>query len=54
VEVTAQNGEAFVHLHTNLYIYELLTAKQIVEEVEAIAIGLGGAEKVNVTFDHPI
>ena len=55
VEVTARNGEAFVHIHTGLSIHTLLAEKQrIVEKVEAVAIGLGGAEKVSVTFDHPI
>lgn len=55
VEVTARNGEAFVHIHTGLSIHTLLAEKQrIVEKVEAVALGLGGAEKVSVTFDHPI
>jgi hypothetical protein len=55
VQVTARNGEAFVHIHTGLSIHTLLTEKQkIIEKVESIAIGLGGAEKAHVTFDHPI
>jgi hypothetical protein len=55
VEVTARNGEAFVYIHTGLSIHTLLTEKQkIIEKVESIAIGLGGAEKVHVSFDHPI
>ena len=55
VEVTAQNGEAFVHIHTGLSIHTLLAEKQkTIEKVEAIAIGLGGAEKIHVTFDHMI
>jgi cytidylate kinase len=55
VEVTARKGEAFIHIHTGLSIHALLTEKsKIIEKVEAIAVGLGGAEKVHVTFDHPI
>jgi cytidylate kinase len=55
VQVTARNGEAFVHIHTGLSIHTLLTEKQkIIEKVESIAIGLGGAEKAHVSFDHPI
>jgi cytidylate kinase len=55
VQVTARNGEAFVHLHIGLSIHTLLTEKQkIIEKVESIAISLGGAEKAHVTFDHPI
>ena len=55
VEVTARNGEAFVYIHTGLSIHTLLTEKQkIIENVESIALGLGGAEKVHVSFDHPI
>jgi cytidylate kinase len=55
VEVTAANGEAFVFIHTGLSIHTLLIEKQkIIERVEAIAIDLGGAEKVQVTFEHPI
>jgi cytidylate kinase len=55
VQVTARNGEAFVHIHTGLSIHTLLKEKQkIIEKVESIAIGLGGAEKAHVTFDHPI
>lgn len=55
VQVTARNGEALVHIHTGLSIHTLLAEKQkIVEKVEAIAIELGGADKVHVTFEHPI
>lgn len=55
VEVTARSGEAFVHIHTGLSIHTLLAEKpRIVEKVEAIALGLCGAEKVSVAFDHPI
>jgi len=55
VQVTAKNGEAFVNIDTGLSIHTLLTEKQkIFEKVESIAIGMGGAEKVRVTFDHPI
>jgi hypothetical protein len=53
--VTAENGEAAVNITTGLSIHTLLLEKQkIVERVEALAIELGGAEKVRVTFDHPI
>ena len=53
--MTARNGEAFVYIHTGLSIHTLLTEKQkIIEKAESIVIGLGGAEKVHVTFDHPI
>jgi hypothetical protein len=42
-------------IHTGLSIHALLTEKQkIIEKIESITIGLGGAEKVHVTFDHPI
>jgi cytidylate kinase len=52
VQVTARNGEVFVHIHTGLSIHTLLTEKQkIIEKVESIAIGLGGAEKVHVAID---
>jgi cytidylate kinase len=55
VQVTARTGEAFVHIHTGLSIHTLLTEKQkIIEKVESIAIGLGGAEKAHVSFEHPI
>jgi len=55
VEVTARGGAAFVHIPTGLSIHTLLAEKQrIIEKVQSIAIGLGGAEKVHVTFDHPI
>jgi cytidylate kinase len=55
VKATAKNGEAFVHIHTGLSIHTLLTEKsKIIEKVEAIAVALGGAEKVHVTFDPPI
>jgi len=55
IRVVARNGEAFVHIQTGLSISTLLTEKQeIIEKVESIAIGLGGAEKVHVTFGHPI
>jgi hypothetical protein len=55
VQVTARNGEALVNIHTGLSIHTLLSEKQkIVEKVEAIAIELGGAEKVRVIFEHPI
>ena len=55
VEVTVRNGEAFIHIRTGLSIPTLLTEKkQLIEKVEAIAIGLGGAEKAHVTLDHPI
>ena len=55
VEVTARNGEAFIHIHTGLSIHSLLTEKhQLIEKVEAIAVGLGGAEKAHVSFDNPI
>jgi cytidylate kinase len=55
VEVTARDGAAFVHIHTGLSIHTLLTEKKkIIEKVESIAIGLGGAEKAHVSFDHPI
>jgi hypothetical protein len=54
VEVTARDGAAFVHIHTGLSIHTLLTEKKkIIEKVESIAIGLGGAEKAHVSFDHP-
>ena len=52
VDVTARDGEAFIHIHTGLSIHTLLMEKQkIIEKVQAIAIGLGGAEKAHVTFD---
>lgn len=55
VQVTARNGEAFVLIHTGLSIHTLLMEKQkITKKVEFIALGLGGAEKVHVSFDHPI
>ena len=55
VQVTARNGEAFVYIHTGLSIHTLLTEKQkIIEKVESITIGMGGAEKAHVIFDHPI
>jgi hypothetical protein len=55
VVVTAQNGEAFVRIPTGFSIHTLLTEKaKIIEKVEAIAVGLGGAEKTRVSFDHPI
>ena len=54
VEVTARRGEVFVHIHTGLSTHALLTERRaIVEKVESIAIGLGGAEKVTVDFDFP-
>ena len=52
VDVTARDGEAFIHIHTGLSIHTLLMEKQkIIEKVQAIAIDLGGAEKAHVTFD---
>jgi cytidylate kinase len=52
VDVTARDGEAFIHIHTGLSIHTLLMEKQkMIEKVQAIAIGLGGAEKAHVTFD---
>ena len=55
VEVTAQNGEAFVRIPTGFAIQSLLTDKStIIEKVEAIAVGLGGAAKAHVSFDHSI
>jgi len=49
VEVTAQNGEAFVRIPTGFSIQSLLTDKStIIEKVEAIAVGLGGAAKPRV------
>jgi hypothetical protein len=55
VEVTVRNGKAFIHIRTGLSIPTLLTEKkQLIEKVEAIAIGLGGAEKAHVALDHPI
>jgi cytidylate kinase len=54
VQVTARNGEAFVHIHTGLSIHAMLKEKQkVIEKVESIAISLGGAEKAHVSFDHP-
>ena len=55
IQVTAEDGEARVQLTTGLSIHTLLLEKKkIVERVEALAMELGGAEKVSVTFDHPI
>jgi cytidylate kinase len=55
IQVTARDGEVFVNIHTGLSIHTLLTEKQkIIEKVESIATGLGGAEKAHVAFDHPI
>lgn len=55
VVVTAQNGEAFVRIPTGFSIQSLLTEKaKIIEKVEAIAVGLGGAAKAHVSFDHSI
>jgi cytidylate kinase len=55
VKASAKNGEVFVRLLTGLSIHSLLTEKQrIIEKVESIAIGLGGAEKAHVAFDHTI
>jgi cytidylate kinase len=55
IRVTAENGEAAVHVTTGLSIHTLLQEKRkIVARVEALATELGGAEKVIVTFDHPI
>jgi hypothetical protein len=52
--VTARDGEAFVQIRTGLSIHTRLTEKQkIMEKVESIAIGLGGAEKAYVTFEPP-
>jgi cytidylate kinase len=54
VQVTARDGEAFVKIHAGLSIHTRLTEKQkIMEQVESIAIGLGGAEKAHVTFGLP-
>jgi hypothetical protein len=53
--VAAENGEAIVNITTGLSIHTLLLEKQkIVYRVEALAIEIGGAEKVRVSFDHPI
>ena len=55
IQVTARGGEVIVNIHTGLSIHTLLMEKQkIIAKVESIAIGLGGAEKVQVTFDHTI
>jgi cytidylate kinase len=55
IRVTAEKGEAAVHITTGFSIHTLLLEKQkLVDRVEALAIELGGAEKVIVTFDHPI
>jgi hypothetical protein len=55
IRVEAENGEARVHITTGLSIHTLLLEKQkIVDRVQALAIELGGAEKVSVSFDHPI
>ena len=45
---------AFIRIRTGLSIHMRLTEKQkIMEKVESIAIGLGGAEKAHVTFETP-
>jgi cytidylate kinase len=55
IRVEAENGEARVHITTGLSIHTLLLEKQkIVDRVQALAVELGGAEKVSVSFDHPI
>jgi len=55
IRVTAENGEAAVHITTGLSIHSLLLEKQkIIDRVEALAIELGGADRVRVSFDHPI
>jgi cytidylate kinase len=55
IRVTAENGEAAVHITTGLSIHSLLLEKsRILEKVERLAIELGGAERVRVSFDHPI
>lgn len=55
IRVTAENGEAAVHITTGLSIHSLLLEKQkIIDRVETLAIEMGGAERVRVSFDHPI
>lgn len=55
IQVTARDGEVFVNIQAGLSLHALLTEKQkFIEKVESIALGLGGAEKVHVTFDNPI
>lgn len=51
VEVTARDGEAFIHIHTGLSAQMRLNAKEITARVETIAIELGGADKAQVIFD---
>jgi cytidylate kinase len=55
IQVTARDREVFVNIHTGLSMHTLLTEKQkIIEKVETIAIGLGGAERAHVTLDSPV
>jgi cytidylate kinase len=53
VEVTARDGEAFIRIHTGVSLHTRLAEKQkIIEKVQSIAVGLGGAEKAHVAIDH--